>query len=54
MSGTIVDLPLYVCRRCKTRYQVDGHMYREPERCPKCGWVPGDTATQEGEKHVEE
>lgn len=36
MSG-IQDLPICVCRSCKTVWMPDDRMYLEPDRCPKCG-----------------
>ena len=53
MSGPIIDLPLYVCRGCKATYLVDARMYEDPERCPKCGRMPGEGAIEKGEEHVE-
>jgi transcription initiation factor IIE alpha subunit len=53
MSGPITDLPLYVCRGCKTRYLVDEKMYEEPERCPNCGRTPTDNEKEKGEDYVE-
>ncbi len=42
MSGPIADMPVNVCRSCRTVFIEDDRMYREPERCPKCGNRPGD------------
>jgi transcription initiation factor IIE alpha subunit len=53
MSGPIIDLPLYICRWCKTRYLVDARMYNEPERCPKCGRDPEEGKPEKGEGDVE-
>lgn len=40
----IQDLPVYVCRKCKTTWVGDDRMYEEPERCPACGHYNEDSA----------
>ena len=41
VGSPIVDFPVYVCRACGAVWMGDDQMYRDPDRCPRCGRFAG-------------